>query len=379
VLALLVVMTGIVVWLPSEPWQIVAPLALVFPMLLFRPVFAAAGAFIVSSSIVFTTIASIEHLGSNDSIADRILEAQASILLVALASLILSALFAERRQNEIRLARTAVMLERERANKMMSIQAVTASIAHGVRQPLTGITVTSFAARRWLRQVPLDVTKVEELLRRIEEASFHADDVLKTMRGLFQSADREFEPIDANMLALNALELLRAELGDRGIQSVVELASELPLVMGHPTQLQEVVVNLVHNAIDAMDLVEARHRILKVRTRRNGGKRIVIEVEDSGRGIEPERIGSIFEAFVMTKPGGPGLGLAICARVAERHGGRLTASSDGKSGAVFRITLPIESASRSPATPNDPVVPTTDDGVGVTAPTAILRGGSASE
>jgi two-component system sensor kinase FixL len=111
--------------------------------------------------------------------------------------------------------------------------------------------------------------------------------------------------------------------------------------MGYEVQLQEVVLNLVHNAIDAMDPSKIDRRGLKVRTKPGGAKAITIEVEDSGPGIEPERLGSIFEPFVTTKPSGTGLGLAICSTIVERHGGRLTASSDGKKGASFKIVLPV--------------------------------------
>ena len=112
--------------------------------------------------------------------------------------------------------------------------------------------------------------------------------------------------------------------------------------MGHSVQLREVIVNLVRNAIDAMDSNDVDHRTLKVRTKPNGAKAIIMEVEDSGPGIEAERLGGIFEPFVTTKPNGTGLGLAICSRIVERHGGRLTASSDGKNGALFQIVLPVE-------------------------------------
>jgi signal transduction histidine kinase len=242
------------------------------------------------------------------------------------------------------LARTNATLVRERSNKMLSIHAATSSIIHEVRQPLTGITARSSAARRWLRHAPPNVSRTEELLGEIESAAFRANDVLENVRRLFQDADYNPEPIDVNTLARAALQILDKDLSDHGIRIDVELGPELPHVMGHSGQLQEVFLNLIHNAIDAMASVEARRRALRVRTRPNGGKTIVIDVEDSGQGIEPERLGSIFEAFVTTKPNGTGLGLAICSRIIERHGGQLTASSDGKSGALFQIALPVASA-----------------------------------
>jgi signal transduction histidine kinase len=112
--------------------------------------------------------------------------------------------------------------------------------------------------------------------------------------------------------------------------------------MGHKGQLQEVILNLVHNAIDAMAPVEVGRRTLKLRTKTDGAKVIIIEVQDSGEGIKPDRLHSIFDAFVTTKSSGTGLGLAICTRIIEQHGGRLTAESDGKNGATFQIILPVE-------------------------------------
>lgn len=255
--------------------------------------------------------------------------------------IVLTLLLTETSKQYARLAISNMMLERERQNKMMNINAATSSIAHEVRQPLMGITANASAARRWLERVPPDVGRVKQSLDNIERAGFRASEILTNVRTLFQDVDHEQQPIDMNNLTLEALQGLHGELKDHGVITDVELASELPLVMGHKVQLQEVILNLIHNAIDAMASVKVDHRALKVRTKPDGDKAIAVEVKDSGQGIEPARLDSIFEAFVTTKPNGSGLGLAICSRIIERHGGQLTASSDGKNGAVFKIVLPI--------------------------------------
>jgi signal transduction histidine kinase len=243
-----------------------------------------------------------------------------------------------------RLARSNMKLERERANKLMNVDAATSSIAHEVRQPLMAITGTSAAAQRWLERVPPDVDRAKRLLGEIEKAGFRANEVLTNVRRLFQDVDHKQQPIDVNNLVLETLQTLHGELNDHGVKTNAELASDLPLVTGYGVQLQEVLANLVYNAIDAMAPNKIDGRTLKVRTKPDGTNAVIIEVEDSGRGIEPDRLGSVFEPFVTTKPSGTGLGLAICSTIIERHGGRLTASSDGKNGALFQIVLPIEPA-----------------------------------
>jgi signal transduction histidine kinase len=263
-------------------------------------------------------------------------------LAVAVSTVVLIALLTEAMRLYARLSRTNLLLERERKSKLMSVEAATSSLAHEVKQPLTGITVNAVAARKWLERGPPDVRMAKKLLNDIERAGFRANEVLTNVRRLFQEPGHEQQPIDVNTLALEALQILREELNHHEVATQVELASELPPVVGERVQLLEVILNLVHNAIDAMSPHDVGRRVLKVRSRPDGAGTIVIEVEDSGRGIDPGRLDSIFEPFVTTKPDGTGLGLAICTRIVERHGGHLTASSDGRSGALFQVVLPVE-------------------------------------
>jgi signal transduction histidine kinase len=347
-LLVLAVMTAIVISRPPEVWQTLVPVAWLFPILFWlaarcRPIFTAAGACMVSITVVWTTVFGIGHFGNAGlPVDERNLQAQATILVVALGAFILSALFAERKENEARLAHSNMMLQRERENRLMNVQAALASVAHEVRQPLSAVTTMSAAARRWLQRVPPNMDMATRLLGEIEGAGFRASEVLTNVRKLFEDADHKQQPIDANNLIRETLQTLHGELNDHGVKTDVELASELPLVIGNGGQLQEVISNLVHNAIDAMAPMKVDRRTLKVRTKPDGGKAVIIEVEDTGHGIEPERLGRIFEPFVTTKPHGTGLGLAICSAIIERHGGRLTASSESKSGALFQIVLPVE-------------------------------------
>ncbi|HEY1544182.1 MAG TPA: MASE1 domain-containing protein [Xanthobacteraceae bacterium] len=349
-LALLLMMTGIIISLPPEPWETVVPGALVFPMLLWlaarcRPVFAAAGAFMVSFAIVWTMIFGIGHFGDlRLSAAARILQAQAIIMVVTLGSFVLAALFAERRENEERLARANTMLEREREKKLLNIDVVIAAIAHQLKQPLTAISFNIGAASQFLRQAPPDLDEVQKILATTERASHWASDVFDSIHSLFRRLPQHREPIDLNKIALDALQSLRRELRDHGVTVRTELASALPVVNADTRQLQQVFLILATNAIEAMDAVKYQPRTLRLRSERSSSREIAFAVQDTGPGIDPEQIERIFDVFVTTKAGGMGLGLAICRMVIEGHGGKLTASSDGKSGAIFRFVLPIEAA-----------------------------------
>ena len=163
--------------------------------------------------------------------------------------------------------------------------------------------------------------------------------ILDNLRTLFGKAKLTKERVDLNRVSLEVLKTLRPELRSR-LDIKTELASELPLVLGHKGQLQEVVTNLIHNAVDAMNS-EVGPRALIVRTERVADNKIAIAVEDSGPGVSPQDAETIFDAFVTTKPSGMGLGLAISKMIVERHAGTLSVSSAIPHGAIFRVTLPV--------------------------------------
>src|SRR6202035_3527817 len=167
-------------------------------------------------------------------------------------------------------------------------------------------------------------------------------EVFDTIRALFRRADQKSQPIVVNEIALEVLQSMRQELLDHHVAIETELTSELPPVEGHRSQLRQVIFNLVHNAVESMDGTVDRSRILRVITEPQGRDAIIVSVEDSGPGISPNRLDSIFEPFTTTKADGMGLGLAICRMIVERHGGKLSAHSDGQSGARFQLVLPVE-------------------------------------
>jgi signal transduction histidine kinase len=240
-----------------------------------------------------------------------------------------------------RLARSYRLLEDERDNKLMNVEAITASIAHEVRQPLTAIASSGSAALRFLDGAQPDLQKVQALLQKMTSESHRASEVFESIRALFRKVDQERELVDLNDVTLEVMKSFRAELFDLNVIARTELMTELPTVEGHRSQLRQVIFNLVHNSLEAMGKATGRSRTLLLRTELQGRDAIVVTVEDSGPGIDPKQLDEIFEAFVTTKPHGMGLGLAICRAIVERHGGQLSAMSDGKYGAKFTFALPL--------------------------------------
>jgi signal transduction histidine kinase len=352
-IAALAMMTGIIISLPRQPWETVMPVTWLFPILLWlaarcRPIFSAAGAFIVSLTVVSTTIFGIGYFGDADlPIGERTLQAQAVILVVAIFALVIAALFAERTTNEARLNRLNMLLGRERENKLMNVQAIIAAISHEIRQPLGAITTNASAAQRWLKRTPPDHDEVRAALDRIKVESHRTSEVFDGISALFGKVDQERQQVDMNDIILSVIHSLEGQFNDHGVAVHRELAAELPLIAGHSGQLREVIFNLVNNALEAMRSTTNRSRVLHVRTELRDRDAIAVAIQDTGPGIDPNKLAGIFGAFVTTKTHGTGLGLAICLMIVERHGGQLTASSDGKGGALFQFILPIESADKA--------------------------------
>jgi signal transduction histidine kinase len=254
------------------------------------------------------------------------------------SSVVLTILLAETALLYVHLARSNDLLQRERHNKLMSMETMAASIAHELNQPMGAILLNSEAAGMSLRTTPPEIDEATEALESIAESTIRARAILNNLRALFGKAELARERVDLNILSLEVLKILRP--GSRSQLNVkTELTSELPPVLGDKGQLQEVVTNLLLNAVEAMDSVVGP-RALIVRTEREANNKIAIAVEDRGPGLNPQDSENIFDAFVTTKPNGMGLGLAISKMIVERHGGKLSVSGAIPHGAVFRVTLP---------------------------------------
>lgn len=248
---------------------------------------------------------------------------------------LLRALFAQRREREARL---------------MTGDTVAASIAHEVNQPLTGMISRANAGLRWLARGPPDLAKVENALQQIVADGHRAGAVIAGIRAMFKRDARTRVSLDINDLVAEALALLVDELSENRIVVEIALRSGLPQVMGDPTQLRQVVLNLIANAIDAMAASNGT-RVLSLRSEPGYDGAIAVTVADTGVGIPTEKIERIFNPLFTTKSGGMGMGLSICRTIIEAHDGELTAVPNNPRGAVFRFVLHADKATFAEGAP----------------------------
>jgi signal transduction histidine kinase len=250
-------------------------------------------------------------------------------------------LIAELSQRTNQLDCSVAELQRERNNKLMNLEAMAASISHEVRQPLTSIVANGRAAQRFLGHSPPNVEEAQSALKKIIGGSHRASQVFDNIRALFGKADAGHERINTNELIGDVVTGFQRDLEQYGITASVKLEEDLPKIVAHKGQLHQVLINLVRNAIEAMQADENGHRVLQVSSRRHDDDKIVLSIEDSGPGIDPKHVENIFDAFVTTKSHGMGLGLALCRMIIERHSGQLSVSPAHPRGSIFRIVLPI--------------------------------------
>ena len=248
-------------------------------------------------------------------------------------------------------ARTA-QSELAQVARLTAMGEMSASIAHEINQPLAAIVANGNAGLRWLANAAPDLDEVRATLKRIVSDGHRAGKVISGVRTLFKKTVHPRGPIDLNDLVREVLSLVRGELESRRVTVEPELG-QLPPVIADRAQLQQVVLNLITNALDAMSTISDRPRVLRVRSERCEPGRVMVTVHDSGPGIEKKNINRIFEPFFTTKSNGTGMGLSICRSVVESHGGQLMASHGHPHGAVFQMVLPIrETDPGSPASTN---------------------------
>ena len=233
----------------------------------------------------------------------------------------------------------AAHAELERSAHVSRMGAMTASIAHEMNQPLAAIVANASAGLRWAERIPPAIDRARECFEQIVRAGQHAADVLEGVRTMFKSKELASVQIDLNQLINEVLTLVQGAVKRHDITVRTELDAAIMPVTGNRVQLQQVLFNLITNAIEAMETVADRTMLVKSERENSGQARVT--VEDSGTGIEPQHVDKIFGSFFTTKVDGMGMGLSICQSIIESHGGRLCASPGRSRGAVFQFTLPI--------------------------------------
>ena len=226
------------------------------------------------------------------------------------------------------------------ATRVMMMGELAASIAHEINQPLAAIVAEGEACRNWLAGATPNIEKAQESAGGIVRDANRASDIIKRIRALAQRAETEKVRLDANDAIREVMALAEGEARRHGVMLRVDLADDLSPVVGDRVQLQQVVLNLIMNGIEAMSSVADRPRQLLVRSRRHESDHVLVAVQDSGIGIERQDLAKIFETFYTTKPQGMGMGLAISLSIVENHGGRLWATANDDHGVTFQFALP---------------------------------------
>jgi signal transduction histidine kinase len=228
------------------------------------------------------------------------------------------------------------------ANRVATVGQLTASIAHEIKQPIAAAHTNAGAALRFLDKSPPDVAEVREALTCIVNDADRASDIVDRIGSLIKKAPPRKEVIDLNAAILEVIALTHGEAVKTGVTVATQLADDSPPVRCDRVQLQQVMLNLIVNAIQSMSGVEDGARKLRISTARIEPEGVCVAVRDTGRGMRPESLPRLFEPFYTTKPDGMGMGLSICRSIIEAHGGRLWATSCEPRGALFQFTIPAD-------------------------------------
>ena len=245
---------------------------------------------------------------------------------------------AEARENDRRYHE--MQIELAHANRVATVGQLTASIAHEVIQPIAATVTNAETALRFLGRGSSHLKEVEEALTSIVEDGVRAAEVVKRIRALMKKTPPRKDRLEVNQVILEIIELTRGAAVKHGVSILTELADRLPAVEADRVQLQQVLLNLIVNALEAMGADNEGPKELLISTGKVEPSGALVAVQDSGPGLEPAMLERVFESFYTTKPTGLGLGLSICRSIIEAHGGRLWASANQSRGATFQFTLP---------------------------------------
>jgi PAS domain S-box-containing protein len=254
---------------------------------------------------------------------------------------------AEARENERRYREA--MMELAHANRVSTLGQLTASIAHEISQPIAAAVTNAQAGLDWLGAQPSNLKQVQQTLDYIISDGMRASEVIDRIRGLIKNAPPKRESVQINRAVLEVTALTRGEVLKNRVAMRTRLEDGLPPVQVDRVQLQQVLLNLIINAIEAMRGAAEGSRELLITTARDGSGSIVVSLRDTGPGLDPTKVDRLFEPLYTTKPEGMGMGLAICRSIVEAHGGRLWASANEPRGAIFQFTLPLEPVETIPS------------------------------
>jgi PAS domain S-box-containing protein len=237
--------------------------------------------------------------------------------------------------------------ELARMARLTTMGELVASIAHEIRQPLAAIVINGAATLRWLNREEPDLAEARDGVSRIVRDAGRAEEVIRGLRTLADKSGPRLSPLDLTDTIQEVLTLTQGELQRQGVSAQTELDQSGRRVLGDRVQLQQVLLNLLMNGVEAMSAVADRPRVLTIRSEATGPSEVVVSVEDTGRGLDPATANRVFDPFFTTKPNGLGLGLSICRSIIDAHGGRLWAEARSPHGAAFRFTVPWRSDSVS--------------------------------